>query len=269
MAKSGLRLLGAIAAVALAPGCFQEAAAPPGAPDANGGATSALDARIAAVVASPSRPPEDVADDPMRKPAAVLAFLDIQPGVNLFEIESGRGYYTELFSPLVGPEGAIIMQNPESFDTFLGDAIPTRLADDRLANVRYSKSNFDQLDAPDGWADVVTWILGPHELYFTPSDGVTLGEAGPAYAEIFRILKPGGSFFILDHAAAAGAPETTGNALHRIDPAIVKALAAEAGLTLAAESSVLRNPDDDYETGVFDPSVRRKTDRFLLHYRKP
>ncbi len=225
--------------------------------------------RAESVVASNSRPAADRKDDPMRKPASVLALAAIKPGMTVFEIEAGSGYYTELISALVGPDGAVIMQSPENFDSFLAEAIEDRLAENRLPNVRLSKTNFDNLDAADNSVDLATWILGPHELYFTPNGSSGLGEVETAYAEIFRILKPGGVLIILDHAAAPGSPETTGGALHRIDPAIVKQLAAGAGFMLVEESDVLRNPDDDYSIGVFDPAVRRKTDRFLLKYIKP
>jgi len=226
-------------------------------------------ARAKAAVADSVRLDDDFGDDGMRKPAEVLVFIGIKPGMTVFEVEAGRGYYTELFSKLVGPDGQVIMQNPPSFDVFLGEAVTARLADNRLPNVRLSMSSFDDLDAETGSADIVTWLLGPHELYFTPSDGVSLGEVEPAYDEIYRILKPGGTFVILDHAAPAGSPETTGGALHRIDPAIVKALAEQAGFELVEESDVLRNPDDMYDMSVFDPQVRRRTDRFLLKYKKP
>jgi predicted methyltransferase len=225
-------------------------------------------ARAAAALSDPARPEADHADDALRKPANVLAFIGIEPGMTVFEMEAGTGYYTELFSTLVGADGEVIMQNPAVFDTFLGDAVPTRV-DGRLENVRVSKTNFDNLDAEDGSADIVTWMLGPHELYYTPNGGGPLGDVEATYAEIARVLKPGGVFVALDHAAADGSPETTGGATHRIDPQIVKDLAMEAGLVFSGESDVLRNPQDSYETGVFDASVRRKTDRFLYKFTKP
>ena len=54
-----------------------------------------------------------------------------------------------------------------------------------------------------------------------------------------------------------------------IDRAIVIADLELAGFVLAAENDLLRNPEDDYSLGVFDPSVRGKTDRFMLLFRKP
>ena len=44
--------------------------------------------------------------------------------------------------------------------------------------------------------------------------------------------------------------------------------AAAAGLKLVDESDLLANADDDYTINVFDPSVRRKTDRFLMKFAK-
>jgi predicted methyltransferase len=74
---------------------------------------------------------------------------------------------------------------------------------------------------------------------------------------------------LIDHAAAPGSPAETGGTLHRIDPEIVKRDFAAAGFVLEAESDVLRNPSDDLTKGVFDPAVRRKTDRFVLRFRRP
>ena len=244
--------------------CAQE----PAPADALAAAGDDAAARAAAVLADPARLDADRADDPLRKPANVLAFIDIKPGMKIFEMEAGAGYYTELFSPLVGPDGEVIMQNPESFDNFLGDTVPNRV-NGRLENVRVSKTNFDALDAEDGSMDLVTWMLGPHELYFTPNGVDTLGDDSGAFAEIMRILKPGGTLIILDHAAPAGSPASTGGTLHRIDPALVMELTEEAGFKMTGESDVLRNPNDRLEVGVFDPVVRRKTDRFLFKYKKP
>ena len=224
---------------------------------------------IALAIANSNRPDADRADDAARKPAEMLAFAGVAPGMTVLELEAGGGYYTELLSQIVGPGGEVIMQNPPAFDTFLADAIDNRLRRNRLANVRLSKTNFDALDAADASVDVVTWVLGPHELYFVPSGGEPLGDVTMTYAEIFRVLKPGGHFIILDHAAVAGSLSETGDRLHRIDSAIIKNLTEAAGFVFVAESDILRNPKDDLEMSVFDPMVRRRTDRFLLKYQKP
>jgi len=38
---------------------------------------------------------------------------------------------------------------------------------------------------------------------------------------------------------------------------------------LAGESKLLANPQDTHTQAVFDPSIRGKTDQFILKFRKP
>lgn len=223
----------------------------------------------AAAVADPGRLDADRKDDERRKPAAALEFFQIAPGMTVFEIEAGSGWYTELLSRAVGAGGSVAMQNPQGFLSFVGEQITARLADNRLANVHQTLSNFDAFDAADGSADVVTWVQGPHELYYKPDDGSSLGDPSTSYAEIYRITMPGGAFVVIDHSAAAGAPETTGNDLHRIDRAVVVTMAESAGFALESESDFLANPEDPLTIAVFDPAIRGHTDQFALRFRKP
>lgn len=227
------------------------------------------DAIAAAAVGSADRWPDDSDNDEGRKPAETLAFMKIAPGMSIFEVEAGGGYFTELYSHAVGADGSVIMQNPEGFLVFVGEEITARLADNRLANVRQSLSIFDALDAEDGSMDLVTWVLGPHDLYYLQEDGSTLGDPAGAFAEIFRITKPGAAFVVIDHSAIEGSPETTGNSLHRIDQALVAAMAEAAGFVPDSESDFLAKPEDDRTTHVFSEEIRGKTDQFALRFHKP
>ena len=222
------------------------------------------------VFAVDDRPAEDFEQYDVRKSRDVLAFTGVLPEMTVVDLEAGSGVYTELFSRVVGPEGKVYLQNPPEFDTFLGDAVEQRM-DGRLRNVTHLKVAFDDLMAvADSEVDLVTWFLGPHELWYTPTGAEpgALGDPAGTFTEISRVLKPGGHFVVLDHMAPVGAPATTGGDTHRIDKAIVIEMAATAGLKLIDESDLLANPDDDRNLVVFDPKVRRKTDRFLLKFRK-
>lgn len=252
------------------PAAVEEAApAATGEDQAMGEAGAAPDyaAIAAAAVADSGRPEADRAEDERRKPEVALAFMEVAPGMKVFEVEAGAGWYTELLSRTVGPNGVVVMQNFKGFQDFVGDKIAERLKDGRLANVRQSITNFDMLDEEDGAVDLVTWVQGPHEIYFKPK-GASLGDPAKAYAEIARILKPGGAFVVIDHSAESGAPETTGDTLHRIDKAIVMQMADQAGFTLVGESDFLANPEDPLTVGVFDPSIRGHTDQFALRFKK-
>ena len=162
------------------------------------------------------------------------------------------------------------MHNPLVFDVFYGDEIEARL-DDRLKNVQPIRADFDELTVATGSADIVTWFLGPHELWFRPAGAPVdaFGNPDKAFAEIARVLKPGGVFVVMDHKAAAGTPPATGNDTYRIDPAIVLGHAGRAGLELVEESDLLANTEDDYTLSARDPAILGKTDRFLLKFTKP
>ncbi|MBL4853698.1 MAG: class I SAM-dependent methyltransferase [Robiginitomaculum sp.] len=220
-----------------------------------------------------TRPEADLKDDALRKTADVLVFTGVSAGMTVVDLEAGSGYYTELFSRIVGENGKVIMQNPQRFDAFIKpEVFEARLGKDgeRLKNVTHIRGNFDVLDVPDASADLVTWFLGPHELWLKDEDGaLTLGAPDDVYAEIYRVLKPGGKFIALDHKAAPGSPATTGGTTHRIDPVHILASAEKAGFVFKKDSDVLANPADNYDIQVFDSKVRRKTDRFLHMYVKP
>ena len=234
-----------------------------------GGVASLGVADYAAVLADPARPATDKTDDAARKPAEVLAFARIRPGETILEMEAGRGWYSDLLSSAIGPTGKLIVQYPPEFS--YGDAaFKTRTEAGRLRNATITVTAFDKLQVESNSVDKVLWILGPHEVYFTPRNAQTgvLGDPQQTYAEIARVLKPGGTFIAMDHAADAGVPTSIAQTIHRIDPAIVLAAAKAVGLQLIEKSDVLANPSDDRSKMVFDATVRRHTDQFLFRFRK-
>ena len=227
----------------------------------------AAEADLAAALAHPDRPSEDAADDARRKPAQVLEFAGLSKGMDVLELEAGGGYYTEILSRAVGPNGSVILQHAPGLMSFVGDGIDIRTANNRLSNVTVSISNFDDLDAADNSIDMVTWILGPHELGFAPED-VSLGDPVGAFEEIARVLKPGGVFIASDHIAPNGAGIDAGGTLHRIEESLVTKMATDAGLSVVGSSDLLKNPDDPLDVSVFSPAVRNATSQFIVLYKK-
>ena len=106
------------------------------------------------------------------------------------------------------------------------------------------------------WSDL-------HDKFFGPPDIKKVNKA------IYDSLKPGGVFIVLDHAAERGSGLRDTDTLHRIDEAAVKKEVEAAGFKFVGESEVLRNPNDPRTKLVFDPSIRGKTDQFILKFRKP
>jgi predicted methyltransferase len=69
-----------------------------------------------------------------------------------------------------------------------------------------------------------------HNKLFGPADMTAVSAA------IYRALKPGGVYIVVDHVAKAGSGLRDTETLHRIDPAQVKAEALAAGFLLERES---------------------------------
>ncbi len=220
---------------------------------------------VAAALSHSDRPSEESADDMRRMPLEVLSFAGIDAGMDVLELEAGGGWYTEIIARTVGSNGQVYMQNPPAFEGFTGDADDNRAAS--LSNVSLSTTNFDELEPGNGSIDLVTWILGPHELWFEPQ-GTSLGDPETSFEEIARVLKSGGRFLAVDHHAAADAGPEVGGTLHRIGESLIIEHAEAAGLTLIRSSALHLNPDDPLTNGVFDPSIQGRTSKFVLLFEK-
>ena len=76
------------------------------------GAAQLSPERIAEILASPDRSAADRTNDIRRKPAQMLAFIGIVPGMVALDLSSGGGYTTELLARAVGPTGRVYGQSP-------------------------------------------------------------------------------------------------------------------------------------------------------------
>ncbi|MDJ0711964.1 MAG: methyltransferase domain-containing protein [Woeseiaceae bacterium] len=221
-------------------------------------------------VANEARPAADRERDAGRKPAEVLEFLGIEPGMTVLDMFSGGGYYTEILSHVVGTDGRVIAHSNEAYLQYVGDEFEQRYLDGRLANAMVLMAENNELTLDENSIDAVMLALSFHDLYYAaPEQGWPEIDISRFLAELRKGLKPGGFVAIIDHYAAKGAPSETGGTTHRIDPAIVIRDMSAAGFELDGQSDILRNPDDDYAKVVFDEAVRGKTDRFVMRFRNP
>jgi predicted methyltransferase len=226
----------------------------------------AITPAISAAVSSP-RPPADTARDAARKPAELLVFAGIKPGQKIGDFMPGQGYFTRLFSNVVGPTGHVYALVPSELAAKapkIVEAMNALQADPAYANVSLVVAPTAQTAAPER-LDVVWTSQNYHDIYgfFGPD------EAAKADRAVYGALKPGGEFIVIDHVAAAGTSDKAPTTLHRIDPETVKAQVLAAGFTLEATSDVLRNPADTHALKVFAPEIRGHTDQFVFKFRKP
>ena len=68
-------------------------------------------AHIAAAVAAPERSAADRERDARDQPAEILTFAGVTPGMKVADVFGGGGYWTELLSRAVGPNGSVMLVN--------------------------------------------------------------------------------------------------------------------------------------------------------------
>ena len=234
-------------------------------------ARQADSAAIAAAIASPDRPAADHERDSWAKPETVLTLLGARPGLHVIDYLAGDGYYSELLARTVGPSGQVIVYNNGGYASFVGPRLVKRFADRRLPNTLEKVTEIADLKLPPASLDAALFVMSYHDVYFTPHGASQpMGDPAQMVGALFAALKPGGVVVVQDHFATAGSdPVESVNKLHRIDPAVVKRTFEQAGFKLDAEIDVFRNAGDDHSKLVFDPTIRHKTDQFLLRFRKP
>lgn len=261
---------------------------------------------IMAAVESVGRPPDDKARDNDRKPAETVMFAGVKPGDKVLELEPARGYYTRILSKVVGPGGkvyAVAFQRPggRGAPPMAGAAAPPRTgaAPQPAAAPGPGGQMRPAAGAPRNPIDSVYRLSRSNEFgNIMPILGVTMGASGSVglpdevdvawtsdnyhdfhnksfgplnmlaiNKSIFRDLKPGGIYLVIDHATAPGAGTSQTETLHRIDPEAVKKEVLAAGFVFDGRSNVLAHPADNHTRRVFD--LKGKADDFVLRFRKP
>ncbi len=228
---------------------------------------SAIPAFVSAAVNDPARQ-TDAGNDARRKIAAVMAFAQVKPGQRVLELIPGSGYWTRVFSAIVGPKGHVLVVWPNEYAK--EDAADAAGSHALAAQPHYA--NVSVLTEPAAQLSV----SAPVDLVFTSQNyhdypDAFMGKVDPAVLDkqVFDALRPGGAYVIIDHVAAAGSGMRDTDTLHRIDPAIVKKQVQAAGFVFDGESDALRNPADSHTLKVFDKLIRGHTDQFIYRFRKP
>jgi predicted methyltransferase len=228
---------------------------------------SVIPAFLAAAVGDPNRPEADRERDADRRPAETLAFAGVTPGMKIGELVPGGGYFTRILSKAVGPSGHVYAYVPDELTKMAKrDPAVKAVADDpAYGNVTMIVRKLPAFATPEK-LDMVWTSQNYHDMhadFMGPVDVAAMNKA------IFKQLKPGGVYLVLDHADDVGRGVQDVNTLHRIDPSVVRREVEAAGFIYDGESTILRNPGDTHKLAVFDPTVRGHTDQFIYKFRKP
>lgn len=256
---------------------------------------------LASVLAA--QPEEMQARYQYRHPQETIEFFGIEPGMIVVEGLPGRGWYTKVLLPYLGSDGHLIganyaidmwpnfpfateefmkMQNtwvtdwPVGAEEWRGDAGATIAA-----------FNFGSMpDEMNGTADAVFFPRVLHNLARFESQG---GYLTAALADAFAVLKPGGTFGVVQHHARDEMSDEFGDGSHGyLKKSFVIAVAENAGFEFVAESDINANPADQpteedivwrlppsLGTSGEDPELRAEleavgeSNRMTLKFRKP
>ena len=217
-------------------------------------------AYVKAAIESPARSADTKARDANRKPAELLVLSGVKPGDKVVEFASFGQYFTAMLSDIAGPKGQVLMYDLPYTEARSGEA--SRAFTAAHPNSTYTLINYNNMELPQG-VDVVFNVLYYHDLPLNDIDTAALN------AKIFKALKPGGVFFIVDHNAEAGSGKRDIKKLHRIDPAVIREEVKAAGFELVTESKLLSNPADDHTQMPFGKDIRGITDQTVFKFRKP
>lgn len=234
-------------------------------------ASAQIPTYVAAAIADPRRG-SDIARDPTQRAAELFTFVGARPGDRIADFWPLPPYSTHILSGIAGPAGHVYAIVPEKTvrDGLITEAGAVAMLAD-FTNVTVSVQAFDHFAAPEP-LDLVYFGKIYHDLPNVREMGPL--DIGAINSSVFRALKPGGHFVVVDHSAGRGSgyldsePDMS-KRVHRIDPDIVRAQVLAAGFEFEAQSNLLANPNDPHTLSVFNPAIREHTDRFAFKFRKP
>jgi predicted methyltransferase len=228
-------------------------------------ASTAPASLLARSLADPARA-QDRTQDARRHPTQLVALADLKPGQRVVDLIPGSGYWSRIFSRIVGPGGRVYGVWPQPYASeAAGDIQHLKALARQYGNIDMLVEPGTRLTAPAP-VDVV-WTSQNYHDY----NDKFMGKPGSQSLarDAYRILKPGGLFIVIDHMATPGSGIRDTDTLHRIDRAVVVREATAAGFRLVGQSNVLANPRDPLTIKVFDPKIRGHTSQFALKFRKP
>lgn len=242
-------------------------------------APEGTEAKLKWALAGEHRTPENRERDAYRHPLETLTFFGLKDDMTVVELYPGLGWYTEVLAPVLRDHGKLVVSN---FESAFGKRLDAKL---KAAPGIYDKVDVRMIMppksvplGPDGSADLVLTFRNIHNW-------MQDGDTESMFAAAFRVLKPGGTFGIVEHRAPANATEEQMKKTGYVSEEKVLAFAKAAGFVLDQKSEINANPKDtkDHPNGVWSlpPSFRGgeadkakfiaigESDRMTLKLKKP
>ena len=215
------------------------------------------------------RSDKDRAQDERRKPAVILEFSQIKPGMKVVDFQAGGGYYSDIFSHYIGEKGKVYLHNvpKKASRDDIKAKVKQRLANNPLKNIEPVQGELNDFVFPEK-VDLVLLSKVFHDLYVPEESDARAQTIAGFFNQLKANLVDSGKVLIIDHSAPLNSGISTTSKNHRIDPNFVLEVFKQQGFRLVGQSDVLSVPSDDKTLNIWDGKVRNKTDRFVLLFEK-
>lgn len=249
---------------------------------------TSTEAMLEKILAGSHRRPGNSDRDGARHPKETLSFFGIEPSMSVIEVGPGAGWYTEILAPLLAKNGKLVVNSgdPNGPETESSIYYARRTRDFLGTNTDlYGKVGVVIPPEPGAFhlgepnsADAVLIIRGLH-------GAARRGELETTLKEVSRVLKPGGTFGIIQHRGTKGADPVKSAENGYVPEAWLTEQVKAAGFSLSGSSEINGNAKDmhDHPEGVWslppslsgDDGAKAKyeaigeSDRMTLKFQKP
>jgi len=172
--------------------------------------------------------------DAWQRPGEVLDELGIHAGSAVADVGCGRGYFTFKLAERVGPQGKVYA---EDIDKDVLESIRKEAKAKDMTQVSAIAGTEDDVSLPPSSLDVVLAVNTFHE--WQHYDQMLQG--------VYKALKPGGLFGLIDRSAVPGRPRSYYYDHHRMPEATERDDVTHSGFRFLREERGFTRPDDHSE----------------------
>ncbi len=223
--------------------------------------------KIMAAMEGDIRTEAEIERDRNRKPVETLQFLGLKDDLRVLELLPGGGWYTKILAPTLRENGELYVAIGTSRvkrDLLTEDGFDhVKVLDIGASLERTGQFRTNNIGAFEfGVSDVDLAVTFRNWHNFTPEGRRNMNAA------VYKALKSGGHFGVVDHTKRHMEPMTAENR-RRADPVQIIHEALAAGFEFMDFSELHYRADDELRFEVGRKTVTGNTDRFTLLFRKP
>lgn len=223
--------------------------------------------KIMAAMADDVRTAEEVERDGNRRAVETLEFFGLKDDMRVLELMPGGGWYTKILAPTLRENGELyvaigtsrVQQDLVPLDGF-GQVKVLDIGVSGERNGPFGTNNIEAFEFGVSDVDLAVTFRNMHN--YTPEARRNMNAA------VYKALKSGGLFGVVDHTKRHMEPMTAENR-RRADPVQIIHELTSAGFEFVDFTDLHYRPDDELRFEVGRKTVTGNTDRFTLLFRKP